>query len=49
MTLLDPLPDHTGHLVTIDINDRVGDLNFFERSTEVSLSGKFVGLLEQML
>ncbi len=49
VTLLDPLPDHAGHLVTIDIDDRVGDLNFFERSTEVSLSVKFVGLLEQML
>lgn len=37
MALFDPLPDDAGHLVAVDINDWVGDLDFAESGAEVSL------------
>ena len=43
VTLLDPLPDDAGHLITVHVDDRVGDLDLAERGGEVSLgceSGK---------
>ena len=39
VALLDPLPDHARHFVTIDVNDWFGDLHLAERSAEVSLLG----------
>ena len=37
VALLDPLPDDAGHLVTIDVDDGVGNLDLAEGSGEVSL------------
>ena len=36
VAFLDPLPDHTSHLIAIDINDGVGNLHLAECSAEVS-------------
>jgi len=35
--LFDPLPNDTGHLITIDVDNRLGDLHLAEGSCEVSL------------
>ena len=45
VTLLDPLPDDAGHLITVHVDDGVGNLNLAEGGAEVSLldeSGKHV-------
>ena len=39
-SLLDPLPDDSGHLISIHINDWVGNLNLLEWSGKTSLSSE---------
>jgi hypothetical protein len=40
VSLLDPLPDDSGHLITVDIDDFVLNLDLAESCGEVSLGGK---------
>ena len=38
---LDPLPDNAGHLITIEFDDGVGNLDLLECGSETSLGHNF--------
>ena len=42
-TLLDPLPDNSGHLVTVHVNNWVGNLDLLEGGGEATLGGEEAG------